>query len=199
MTASPITVPEDAMVDRLLDDYALGHHCSALPVVAHDGSVSRPRHHRPHSHDSPRPTRSDTARESRAPPRDVTIAAPDELLIDVLRRARTGGDGRVLVLSGGELVGIVSPTDVARAIQVLGTRHRATVKVALDLARTKRADYWEMVSLSATISTWTCTRGSTFSIKMRGGSIPKSRMSNVASPVSARVRASTGVIVMSFS
>ena len=60
----------------------------------------------------------DSPRDLAWPMREVTTATPDELLLDVLRRAGTGGDGRILVFDGGELVGIVSPTDVARAIQL---------------------------------------------------------------------------------
>jgi CBS domain-containing protein len=48
---------------------------------------------------------------------DVTTAQPGELLNDVLRRA-AGGDGRILVFDRSRLVGIVSPTDVARVLDV---------------------------------------------------------------------------------
>ena len=46
-------------------------------------------------------------------------AAPDEKLLDVLARGR-GGDGRIVVLDRGQLVGIVSPVDITQAIQRLG-------------------------------------------------------------------------------
>ena len=118
MTASPITVPEDASVESLLDDYVMGHHCSALPVITHNGTllglitIGRIRRL------APAERRGTRARDLAWALADVTTAAPDDLLLDVLRKPGTGGEGRVLVLSAGELVGIVSPTDVARAIQV---------------------------------------------------------------------------------
>ncbi len=46
-----------------------------------------------------------------------TTATPDDLLLDVLMKADPTGNGRVLVFSRGTLVGVVSPTDVARAIE----------------------------------------------------------------------------------
>jgi hypothetical protein len=51
----------------------------------------------------------------------VTRASPDEQLVVVARRSTGTAGGRVLVFDGDELVGIVSPSDVARA-----TRERET-------------------------------------------------------------------------
>ena len=50
---------------------------------------------------------------------ELWTATPDEKLLDVLARGR-GGDGRIVVLDGGQVVGIVSPTDVTQAVQRLG-------------------------------------------------------------------------------
>ena len=47
----------------------------------------------------------------------MTCVHADEQLLDVLRTADEGGDGRILVLDNGRLSGIVSPTDVSRAVQ----------------------------------------------------------------------------------
>jgi CBS domain-containing protein len=47
----------------------------------------------------------------------LTIAGPDELILDVLRRSATGGDGRILACDADTVVGIVSPTDITRAMQ----------------------------------------------------------------------------------
>jgi CBS domain-containing protein len=117
MTPDPITAPESITVARLLDEYVLQHRCSAFPLVTPTGTVvglatlMRARH--------VLPTRRATvlARDVAWPLDDVTTADPDEPLLPVLRRAR-GGDGRVLVFDGGRLVGIISPTDVARILQL---------------------------------------------------------------------------------
>ena len=52
-------------------------------------------------------------------PRDqLAIAQPSELIVDVL--GRTGaGDGRVIVLDGDRVVGIVTPSDVTTALERL--------------------------------------------------------------------------------
>ena len=59
----------------------------------------------------------------------VPMAAPDEPVPVLLQRMQSAPDGRALVVdSGGRLVGIVSPSDVARYVQValLGTHGRTT-------------------------------------------------------------------------
>ena len=50
------------------------------------------------------------------PMAEVPVAAPDEPLVSLLPRLGRATDGRGLVLDEGALVGIVSPADVARAI-----------------------------------------------------------------------------------
>ena len=50
---------------------------------------------------------------------ELWTATPDEKLLDVLARGR-GGDGRIVVLDRGQLVGIVSPVDITQAIQRRG-------------------------------------------------------------------------------
>lgn len=50
---------------------------------------------------------------------EVATAGPDEPLIEVLPRMQGCADGRVLVIDDdGRLIGIVSPTDVARVIEL---------------------------------------------------------------------------------
>jgi CBS domain-containing protein len=50
------------------------------------------------------------------PLEEVTVATPFEPLLEVLRRVRQGGETRVLVVHDGQVVGIVSPTDIARVL-----------------------------------------------------------------------------------
>jgi Zn-dependent protease/CBS domain-containing protein len=118
MTAQPITAPDDASVEDVLHKFML-RHCSAFPLVADDGAVvglvtlARVR-------TVASGTRAATsARDIAWRLADVPTASPDDLLLDALRGAGPTGDGRLLVLgTTGELVGIVSPTDISRAIQV---------------------------------------------------------------------------------
>jgi CBS domain-containing protein len=56
-------------------------------------------------------------------PRDrLVTVAPDEPLADLLGRVSADEDGRALVLEGGRLVGIVSPTDIMRALAAADLR-----------------------------------------------------------------------------
>jgi len=117
MTADPITVRADMTVHDVLHDYVLARHCSAFPVLDGSGrlaglvTLGRLR--------AVPPARRETTPvgEIAFPAHDVTIAAPDDLILDVLRTSARGGDGRILVVTDGQLVGIVSPTDVTRAFQ----------------------------------------------------------------------------------
>ena len=55
---------------------------------------------------------------------EVPIANPDELLLDLLPRLRGCSDGRALVMADGRLAGIVSPTDIARTLELAAIRDR---------------------------------------------------------------------------
>ena len=126
MTPSPVTVGAATSVDDVLHDYVMRHHCSSFPVVDRSGSVTGlvtltqlravSRERRPVT----------TAGQVAVPAAEVPRAAPGEPLLDVLRRvAGTGRDragGRMLVWDDDRLAGIVSPTDVARAIDVAELR-----------------------------------------------------------------------------
>ncbi|MGH3974684.1 MAG: CBS domain-containing protein, partial [Pseudonocardiaceae bacterium] len=60
------------------------------------------------------------------PPSEVPIAGPEEPLTDLLPRMAGCTDGRAVVIdAGGRLVGIVSPSDVARTVQNAEFRSRA--------------------------------------------------------------------------
>ena len=47
----------------------------------------------------------------------VPIARPDEPITELLKRIGAASDGRAMVYDGGTLVGIVSPSDIARLFQ----------------------------------------------------------------------------------
>jgi Zn-dependent protease/CBS domain-containing protein len=118
MTPDPITVRADMTAGEVLDGYVLRHHCSSFPIVDGSGrltglvTLSRLR--------SVASARRFTTPVSEIawPVADIAVAAPDELVLDVLRREVPGGDGRVVVCVDGVLVGILSPSDISRALGV---------------------------------------------------------------------------------
>jgi CBS domain-containing protein len=125
MTCNPITFPSGMTVAELLDDphrYRFG----TYPLTAPDGqlqgltTMSRVRDVRA---DRRRSTRLiDTA----CPLSEVPVGAPGEPIPELLRRMQASPDGRAVVMDGtGHLVGIVSPSDIARFVQLSMLRTRA--------------------------------------------------------------------------
>jgi len=125
MTAHPDVAPAWVSVQELLDGYVLRLRHSSFPVRDEYGrlvglvtlaAVKR----------VPPEARASTPVAAIAVPlRDVPVADPGEALVDLLTRMPARGDRRVLVLDAeGRLVGIVTPSDVARAIEVAALARR---------------------------------------------------------------------------
>jgi len=53
---------------------------------------------------------------------EVPSARPDEMLVELLSPLTPQTGGRALVFDHGELVGIVTPADIARAVEVRSLR-----------------------------------------------------------------------------
>ena len=127
MTADPITVPAGLPIDRLLEDYALRHRCSAFPVLGPAGELRglvTLNHVRQLAPDR----RVGTSIDRIARPADqVPMVAPDRPLTEVLELMQSAADGRVLVHDEvGHVVGIISPTDVTRFVEISQLRHAGT-------------------------------------------------------------------------
>ncbi|HET9443585.1 MAG TPA: site-2 protease family protein [Acidimicrobiales bacterium] len=130
MTPDPVVVPAEATVAAVLEDYALRHRFSAFPLVDGAGSVVGLLTLRGIKR-VPADRRAVTAAAAVATPLSrVTVARPGEPVVDLLERlAGAGGDdgdgdGRALVMEDGRLVGIVSPSDVARLVRLAAVRPR---------------------------------------------------------------------------
>lgn len=124
MTPRPITVPASMPVDALLEHAFLAHHCSAFPVVDDAG--------RPVGLVTLRRLRSlpvtdrvgRTAGDIAIPVERAVVVHPDDALVATLEHLAPDapGDGRMLVFDGPVLVGIVSPTDIHRALELASLR-----------------------------------------------------------------------------
>jgi Zn-dependent protease len=55
---------------------------------------------------------------------EVAKAAPGEQVTEVLDRFSSAADSQILVIDGGELVGLLSPSDIARALKSSPARRR---------------------------------------------------------------------------
>jgi CBS-domain-containing membrane protein len=112
-------VAGDLGVDELIRDYLWRYRCSAFPVVGAD--------HRPTGLVTLSRLRelADDARASlrvhqvATPIERVAVARPDEPVVDLVARLGPGTGRRALVVdAGGDLVGIVTGSDLDRVLEV---------------------------------------------------------------------------------
>jgi Zn-dependent protease/CBS domain-containing protein len=118
MTPDPVTVPASATVAQFLTDYLPRHRHSAFPVVnggQTTGLVTVHRASQVPASEQGNTTLGDVA----CPLADVARATPDEPAADVLPRLNECSDRRALVFTGDHLAGIISPTDISRALERL--------------------------------------------------------------------------------
>ncbi len=118
MTPDPVVAPGGVPVRELLDEWFVGRGHSAFPLRGADGRVDALV-----TLNGVRRRRGGDGLTAADLADDLTTVAqvgPDDSVSTLLRRlaGAAGGDGRALVFDGGELVGIVSPTDLQRAMDV---------------------------------------------------------------------------------
>ncbi|MGD1282242.1 site-2 protease family protein [Mycobacterium seoulense] len=131
MTARPHTAPGWITVDDFVQRYVLGDRHSAYPVVDQSGSVSGLITLRQLRDVAPGRRATTTVGEIAQPLHEVPSGAPQEPLTALLERmAPAGPRSRALVFEGGQVVGIVTPTDVARLIEVYRLAHPDDAKPA---------------------------------------------------------------------
>lgn len=128
MTKDPVTFPATMTVAELIEDHLHRYRFSSYPVEGTSGqlvgltTMGRVRHVAPDLRVTTR--LADIAR----PLADVPVTSPSEPIPELLQRMQAAPDGRALVMDEGRLVGIVSPTDISRYVQLrmLESQGRAT-------------------------------------------------------------------------
>jgi Zn-dependent protease/CBS domain-containing protein len=117
MIRDPVTVDADLSLGRFMDDVASSRRYTTYPVLD-DGhpvgllafrSVAGVPRDQWNSH---------TVREAMIPRDAVSLLDEDELAIDALARLSTSDVNRGLVVDNGRLAGLLSITDLARALEV---------------------------------------------------------------------------------
>jgi Zn-dependent protease/CBS domain-containing protein len=123
MTPTPTVLDANLTVDDFVAQVALTHRFSTYPLVDPYGrltglvTLNRVR--------AVPPERRATTRlqEIACAPAEVPVAQPEEPLVELLERMQGCADGRAVVVdSAGRVVGIVSPSDVTRALETADLR-----------------------------------------------------------------------------
>jgi Zn-dependent protease/CBS domain-containing protein len=122
MTPEPVTAPDDLVVGNLLDDYVMRHRASAFPLLDRAGrlsglvTLSRLKQ-------VPVDERATTpVRDVACPANDVPVASLDEPLVELIDRMAGCSDGRAVVIADGRVVGIITPTDISRTVELVALR-----------------------------------------------------------------------------
>lgn len=124
MTANPHTAPGSLTVEDFIQRYVLGDRHSAYPVADRDGSTMGLVTLRQLRELAPNRRTTTSVREIAVPLHSVPTAAPLEPLSALIDRLAAAGHGsRALVIDGGRVVGIVTPSDLARLIDVYRLAH----------------------------------------------------------------------------
>jgi Zn-dependent protease len=127
MSKSPVIVPSWITVELLVDQYVMGHEFTSFPTHSIDGRIDGLVTMRGIKQ-IPMQQRSKRRAIDIAIPIDrVPTARQDENITDLLKRMGTASDGRAMVYDGGTLVGVVSPSDIARLFQTGPGRTAARV------------------------------------------------------------------------
>ncbi|MFI6820609.1 site-2 protease family protein [Micromonospora sp. NPDC050187] len=116
MTPQPQTASAGMTVGDFVDNYLFAYRHSALPLTE-DGrpiglvTLDRVRHVAADRRGAT------TLAEVACRADELVLARPEEQLTDLLPRLSACADGRALVVVDEQLVGIVSPSDISRAVQ----------------------------------------------------------------------------------
>jgi len=123
MTARPTVVDGNLTVADFITQLALNHPFSTYPLIDASGrltglvTLNRVRAVPPEHRASTR------LRDIACAPNEVPTARPEESLVELLERMHGCADGRAVVVDdAGRVVGVLSASDVARALQLADLR-----------------------------------------------------------------------------
>ncbi|GAC1505385.1 MAG: site-2 protease family protein [Candidatus Dormibacteraceae bacterium] len=126
MSRDPATAPGWITVDEFMRSYLAGQHATAYPITTFDGvldglvTVARLAQVPPEERQLRR------VRDVATGLNEVAKASPGEAVTSVLDRLSPSDGGQMLVIDGGELVGMLSPADITRAWKT--NRHADTTR-----------------------------------------------------------------------
>jgi Zn-dependent protease/CBS domain-containing protein len=116
MTRDPTVAPGWITVDEFMRSYVPGQRAVAFPLKTFDGDLDGLVTLHRLAQVAPEERSSRRVRDFGTGMAEVAKASPNEQVIAVLERFPQSDDGQMLVIDGGKLVGMLSPTDVTRAL-----------------------------------------------------------------------------------
>ena len=117
MTADPIQAPDYISVAELLDRFVFAYRHTTFPTQDLEGRLTGLVTLSAVKNVAGQARATTRVRDIACPLKEVPTATPEDSLISLLGRLSGCSEGRALVLRDGKLVGVVSPSDVSRAVQ----------------------------------------------------------------------------------
>jgi Zn-dependent protease len=117
MTANPVQAPDDISVEEALHGYVLASQHSTFPTHDAAGRLSGLLTMAALKNVAPDVRPATLVKEVICPLVRVSTASPADPVTNLLGLSEGCSEGRTLVLDGGRLVGIVSPSDINRLLQ----------------------------------------------------------------------------------
>jgi Zn-dependent protease/CBS domain-containing protein len=131
MTPDPVQAPDEITVEDALHGYVLASRHSTFPTHDAAGRLSGLLTMAALKNVAPGARRSTLVKEITCPLDRVSTASPGDAVANLLGLSGGCSEGRTLVVAGGRLVGIVSPSDISRLVQgSLSGRGRAPARPA---------------------------------------------------------------------
>ena len=118
MTSPVVTIPDWITVEQFLDSVAPAHPFTTYPVHDPGGKLTGVVRLGDLVKAGGTPRAEQRLNAVARPIAEVPTARPDEDLASLIERIGLGLEKRVLIFDGGQLVGILSPIDVARLLTV---------------------------------------------------------------------------------
>lgn len=119
MTSDPVTFSSSMTAADLIDNQMHHYHFNSYPLTGVDGkleglaTMARIRRVAANLRETTR------LKDIACPLSEIPTAAPDDSVVDLLKRMQASPDGRAFVIdASGHLVGFVSPSDIARYVQL---------------------------------------------------------------------------------
>jgi Zn-dependent protease len=117
MSKDMVVVPSWITVELLVDQYVIGHQFTSFPTHSIDGGIDGLVTMRGIKQLPAQQRGTRRAIDIAIPAARVPITRPDEPITDLIKRLGGTSDGSAMVYDSGRLVGVISPSDIARLLQ----------------------------------------------------------------------------------